>query len=99
MTPRKIIVTHTIVNERLAEPGDPNTGPQPSDQPAVEDMRLLLVAPDDADALWAAVWALEDSLSALQRHDGVTSPRPYVLDAISRIQRNLYLLRDLLATL
>lgn len=65
------------------------------DQPAVEDMRLLLVAPDEVGALWAALWALEDELSVLRRLQRASLPRSYAALKVQEIQRHLDMLRGL----
>jgi hypothetical protein len=66
---------------------------------APEDMRLLLVSPRATDALWTAVWALEDSLSAVRRIQALPTPPPYAVETVEQIESKLNLLRDLLHTL
>jgi len=92
-------MSQTQIHQQRVEPARRSHVERASDRPAVEDMRLLLVSPDAAQALWAAVWALEDELSVVRRIQAAPFPRAYAAQKAEELQRNLTLLRDLLATL
>ena len=89
-------MSQTLISEQLASAYESKSSLYDA---APEDMRLLLVSPRATDALWTAVWALEDSLSAVRRIQALPSPPSYAVETVEQIESKLNVLRELLHTL
>jgi hypothetical protein len=74
--------------------GSPSTAIRGSAEPAV-----LVVPPGAVRALWAALWALEDTLSAAYRLQSLPIPPPHVWATIEETQRQVAIVREVLGGL